>query len=220
MSYSNSRQLRSILLGIAVLALPIFTVAQQSQLSADTLDRIDQELAAAKQLVSDLDSEAESCMSSEADSVECQNFSTLINGDFLPEYLGLCHSLQDWRALLAEETAADGVNPQQGPEILQRLMDVEFNCGEEALTRRTQYVLVAWNKIRSPNYRSDPLATTLPNQYEAEALNFSLRNSLIDGYDNQRERLKLETQRLWQQLELENLRQQSRRPIDFGTISQ
>lgn len=142
----------------------------------------------------------------------------MINGDFLPRYLELCNELKTWREQLSEESSNNGVDPAQGPKILQQLLDVEFSCGEEALTKRTQFVLSAWTKIRSPSYQGNGIA--MPNQNAVDSLNYSMRNSLLNGVDNQQERVRAETQQLWRRLELENIRQQNRRPIDLGTIIQ
>ena len=208
----------------AVLCLCSMLSAQESQLSPSVLQEVETNLSNVRQLVIDLDAAAESCMISDARSEECASFSSTINGNFLSQYLEQCRTLKDWRADVAEETAAEEIEAQIGQQVLQQLMEIELRCGENALISRTEFVLAAWNKIRNPGDDIGSVAATLPNQATANArnhlLNHRMRSSLLNGVDSQQQRLQAETQQLWQRLELENIRQSNRRPADSGTIIQ
>ncbi len=200
--------------------------AQESQLSPSVLQEVDTNLSNIRQLVTELDAIAEFCVLAESPSEECAGFSSAIaiDGNFFSQYLEQCRTLKDWRADLAEEIAAEKIEPQVRQQVLQQVMEIEFRCGENALINRIELVLTAWNKIRNPDYSTDSIATILPDQTTINVrnrlLNDRMRSSLLNGVNSQQQRLQAETQQLWQRLELENIRQRNTRPIDFGTINQ
>ncbi|MCG8412964.1 MAG: hypothetical protein MI746_01995 [Pseudomonadales bacterium] len=205
----------------SLLALTLLTVPSLTRGQADPDPEIDARISVVKDLFVELDAAAETCLDDGTTSEDsCQAFSDSINGDTIPTYLEHCRVLKEWRDGLVEETQRTGVDPANQERTLGLLIDVEFTCGEEALTKRTQYVLAAFAKIRAPRYLIPDPAIAIRNQRQADNIDYTLRNSLLDGIENQQRHIGGEVQQLWNRLELENLRRQSQRPTSVGTINQ
>lgn len=182
---------------------------------------IELHINAVKALLLDLDSAAETCLAENNDDADsCQEFSDSINGNTIATYLDHCRSLKDWRDQLVEETQTSGLDGADQERTLNRLIDIEFACGEDAMTTHTRYVVSAFEKIRAPRYTSPGSSVAIRNQQQGGSIDYTLRNSLLDGVETQQRHTERELQQMWNRLELENLRRQSQRPIDVGVINQ
>ena len=171
----------------------------------------------------ELDASAAACLSGlesmpqgQTDS-PCSEFLELIDGPMVADYLADCRALKDWREafITAANTGADA--PDDAPRQLRRLMDIEYFCGEAALSRRTEHVQAAFNRLRT----SEPVeGLTTERRYSEQLTDSELRRQRLQNeraLREQRRRLGAETQNLWQDLELELLRQrlESQRSNDF-----
>ena len=189
--------------------LPICLQAQSSDL--------DSHISTIKQMFVDIDASAERCVDNELpDNPDCHAFSDALDREFLSQYLSHCEVLKSWRDELLTDTAAAGLDQDLGASIAQNLIDVEYSCGEDALLKRTEYVLTAYSRTRSPAYRNGVAGIQLGSSAQPGNSAAALSRSLLDSVRSQQYRLDREIQRQWQRIELENLRQQIDNRIDYG----
>ena len=103
----------------------------------------------------------------------------------------------------AQSTAREG--------DLQRLVDIEFYCGEDALRQRTESVFDAFAALRQAGGTTRRFAAS----GSARPVPQSDRGGEVRAMH---ERVRQETQQRWQQLQLDLIRHQSRQPLDYGLI--
>lgn len=164
-----------------------------------------------------LDELAEGCLQNNA--ADCQTFSESLDQQ-LGVYLAACEPLIAWRDALVEQNATEPVSADAA--TTQQLLDVEFACGENALVKQTDYVQQAFSKIQSAvepvSASSVATLAARQNQQRASEQQARMRRSLLGGVQDQNQRLNIEIEEQWRRLEMDNLREQNRRPLDFGTF--
>ena len=193
-------------------------LAASASVSAQNQD-INTHISAIKAIFQQLDSAAETCVSSSNANtpLDCQAFITAMDGDSLADYLQHCSVLNGWRDQVVAQNAGSAAAIENSEETLQGMIDVEFTCGDTALLKRTSFVAAAFEITQSPHYLSSQSAISLLNQQRSQSDYNQLRNSTLNNIENGQQRLRLEIQQQWNRIELENIRQQNTRPIDFGS---
>jgi hypothetical protein len=145
----------------------------------------------------------------------CTEFLRLMAGESLGNYLSHCQELKTWR----DDFVATAVNNAELPRNttqLQRLIDVEYNCGEGALLKRSKSLVAAFTLVRSSQNHNPLQAQQSVRQRRYEGQSKPLDDALLEAHTRQQQRLNNETQQLWNQLEHENLRQQIDNSVDYG----
>ncbi len=175
--------------------------------------------------LTELDLKAKECLlalDSNADSAQvCDNFMSAVDGELMANYLSECRRLKSWRDEFVTRSVAEDVNTSTGgvddQEMLRRLVTIQFSCGENTLPTRTQYVVSAFNKLQNSVKRVESSAGTA-----ASALSRQLSESRFNAIENQeRQRLQnavqgqqirsqIETERQFEALQNELIRQQIR----------
>jgi len=179
-----------------------------------------------------LDLQAESCLDAlasapAADDVQsrpeaCVQFMGAIDGEPVANYLDRCREIKQWRdGFVTDNAGGDTDDSSTDSEAdrernLQRLIDIEFYCADDSLRLRTQYVFDAFAAVRQTSgvqqwgqqgiARQQPTGMAIPQSRTGGAVS------------SMHERVRQETEQRWQQLQLELIRQQSRRPVDYGLI--
>ena len=176
---------------------------------------LDDHVRAVKTLFQEMDDNAEACLNNSQAS--CQNFLDTLDNR-LSRYKQHCSALRSWRDQLVDENGNTDGTASIAPGTAQLLIDVEYTCGEDALVKHTSHVLAAYEKTHSDNSAGLPAVVADAHQRETLADYERLRRSLLQDSNKQQQRLSNEIQLQWQRIELENLRQQNRRPVDFGTF--
>ncbi|MEQ8956293.1 MAG: hypothetical protein RL120_19350, partial [Gammaproteobacteria bacterium] len=197
----------SRLLPLMLLLVPAPAWAQETSVEA----RIDETSAT----ITALDGLAESCLLSlEADSAglpteSCSLFLAAIDGEPVANYLSNCAALKQWRdAFIADRTVSDA----DAQTNLERLAGIEQNCGEEALSKRSEFVVSAFNRLARPG--QDQAYRSLVQQSRQDRFdrdNRMQRDMLLRSVQQQRSRSDAAVQQQWNEIELELLRQQMRR---------
>lgn len=216
MSYTSKQKSRREPGRIAGLAL-LFTCSlalgqPPAEPDSETLNP-DSALARVRQLLGTIDAQAAACnetyeqTAGEVLAVECVDFLSAIDGEPVVDYLVQCRRLRQWRDEFIEDNLqAEASNSDS--DNLQRLMNIEFYCGEGALIIRTEYVASTFATLnQSATARQQ--SSLAAGIYEYQQL-----RSLNSPAGGTSQRLRDETGRLWQQLELEILRQQQNRTLD------
>lgn len=137
----------------------------------------------------------------------CSAYLSLIDGAAVADYLTHCRELKDWRESFITNAHDNADDPAQTQQQLQRLVGIEFFCGDAALSRRTQHVQSAFNRLRDSALR---IRMSLDGLYREQRLLSSQqqqRSQTGRELEEQRRRLSGETQGLWRDLEMELLRQ-------------
>lgn len=209
MAIRRSCSAAAVLLASAALLLPGALPAQSENLATP--------IGNIKTFFQQLDELAEGCLQNST--ADCQSFSESLDQQ-LGVYLTACEPLIAWRDALVEQNATEPVSADAA--TIQQLLDVEFTCGENALVKQTDYVQQAFNKIQSaaePVSASSVATLTLSqNQQRASEQQARMRQSLLGGVQDQNLRLNSEIEAQWRRIEMDNLREQNRRPVDFGTF--
>lgn len=174
---------------------------------------VEERIVLIRQAFSELDASAAACLT-ELDTAEqdrameaCSAYLSLIDGPVVADYLGHCLLLRDWREAFITEERGDSDDPVQAEQQLQRLVDIEYFCGEAALSRRTEYVQNAFNRLRDSALRDRIPVDGLYREQAPEAALRLQRSQTERELRQQQRRLSGETQRLWRDLEMELLRQ-------------
>ena len=154
----------------------------------------------------------------------CEDFMAAIDGELMAGYLEHCRELKAWRDDYVDQTVTSDIDSDSAgiEEMLRRLVAIEYSCGENTVTERTQFVAVAFNRLRSNSAStiSGADAAAIEKQLSEnrfDALDQSERQRLLDAMQNQQRRSALESERQFNDLENELLRQQIRnanRPVN------
>ncbi len=132
-----------------------------------------------------------------------------IDGELTANYLAHCQALRQWR----DEFIADrSISDADADTNLERLAGIEQNCGEDALAKRTEFVVTAFNRVARP--AEDRLYRDLVQQSRQDRFNQNnqaQRNQLLRSVQQQRVRSDAAVERQWNELELELIRQQIQR---------
>ncbi len=167
----------------------------------------------------ELDLRANDCLTaldSEQDSKQtCDDFMAAVDGELMTNYLQQCRVLKNWRDDFVTRTVAENTDAsnQDDQEMLRRLVSIEFNCGENTLRTRTQFVVPAFNRLQAGAESPGVSATSLSRQLSEarfKAMENRERQRLLNSVQNQQDRSQLETERQFNALENELIRQQIR----------
>lgn len=159
-----------------------------------------------------LDALASVCLTEAGDQDSCEIFRQAIDGELLTAYLDNCAVAKRWRdEFIASEIETGRSDVGGASEILLGyLVDIEYLCGENALTRATDSVLAAYSRIRlsdgSVSFR------TQWESWQQQRLRDSESRRQSERLASQRRHLQQQTNRQFDRLELELLRQQSLPP--------
>lgn len=176
---------------------------------------LEERIGAAESILQAVDEQARVCIeqleesSSSVQPEECASFLASVDGQVLAGYLEHCAELKEWRDAYVENPPAAGSNSERDR---QRLVGVERVCGEDALRRRTEYVVIAFEEL---NERLSLRASGLSLQRRIGELEF---RSTLGGWQseldvtNSNTRVRSETLQQFDQLEEELIRQQINRP--------
>lgn len=102
-----------------------------------------------------LDLKANDCLqaldSNDKPQATCNDFLSSLDGELISGYLEQCSLLKDWRDDYIDQSVASPPNADNGDndEMLRRLIAIEYTCGENSLRSRTQFVVIAFNRLRS-----------------------------------------------------------------------
>jgi len=210
---SNRISTRTSLLALALVcsAHSSFTSAQESDFQK-IIDSTSETLIA-------LDVKASDCLAAieagEDSQTPCDDFINAIDGELMANYLNQCRTLKDWRDEYVNQTVISNLDsdPENNEEMLRRLVSIEFTCGENTLRSRTQFVFTAFNRLRSGSAASGIGASTaLISRQLSEgrfnALENGERQRLQNALQNQQIRSLRESERQFNDLENELIRQQ------------
>jgi len=201
---------------IALFALASFYFSHALSQEIDFQNSID---TSSEALVT-LDLKASDCLqaldSNDNSQVPCNDFLSSLDGELMSGYLEQCSLLKDWRDDYIDQSVASQLNADNGnnDEMLRRLVAIEYTCGENSLRSRTQFVVVAFNRLRSSSANSASpgiSAATISRQlYENrfDALENRERERLQDAMRSQQDRSQRETSQQFNDLENELIRQQ------------
>ena len=208
---------RTFLFALAVVcsALPSFSSAQESDLQK-SIDSSNEALIA-------LDVKASDCLaaldSDENSQVVCDDFIKAVDGELMANYLEQCRTLRHWRDEYVNQTVTANLNSDavNNEEMLRRLVSIEFTCGENTLRSRTQFVFSAFNRLRGESAANAIGANTTfisrqisNNQFNE--LENGERRRLQNALQNQQNRSLRESERQFNDLENELIRQQIQNP--------
>lgn len=212
---------------VLCLFITCFFLALPSATQAQAVD-IDQQIQRLGQQLQTLDDQAQACLTAldtepPADNPlsisQCQAFMNAIDGEPVANYLAACRQLELWRKEYVDRHATARTVAQSSTTAaeadserdLQRLVDIEYYCGDDALRLRTNHVFDAFAMVRRSRVAGQGLAGTRPGLSAPHSENIGTVRAI-------HERLRLETEQRWQQLQLDLLRQQSQQPVDYGLI--
>ena len=173
--------------------------------------------AASSSLV-ELDGKAQACLNSletaatTAAKPPCDDFLQAIDGELLANYLSHCKILKDWRDAFVS-TAVNSNVQSNSNENLQLLVGIEFTCGENALQKRTQFVINAFGLLQDgqiQNQRTNANLIRRLAELKFEATLNNERRLLQDSILQQHSTREQATQRQFDDLEKELIRQQIR----------
>lgn len=178
-------------------------------------ESIEERIGAAESIMQAVDEQARVCIERLGESAndvqpeECASFLASVDGDVLAGYLEHCAELKQWRDAYVDNPPPAGPDSERDR---QRLLGVERVCGEDALRRRTEFVVVAFEAL---NERSARRAGGLSLRRRISELEY---NSTLGGWrdefdvTNSNRRVRGETLQQFDQLEEELIRQQINRP--------
>jgi predicted protein tyrosine phosphatase len=198
-------------LALVCSALPTFSSAQISDFQT-SIDSSSEALIA-------LDAKASDCRaaldSDENSQAVCDDFIKAVDGELMANYLEQCRTLKNWRDEYVNQSVATDLNSDavNNEEMLRRLVSIEFTCGENTLRSRTEFVFSAFNRLRGGSAATAIGAnTTLISRQIANsrfnALENGERRRLQNALQNQQNRSLRESERQFNDLENELIRQQ------------
>lgn len=170
---------------------------------------MDARIDAIRELFQELDSSAQQCVEdSAADS--CRSFATTLDETFIPAYLDHCAEIRAWREQLVADVESGDAAIDEDQGLASSLIGAEFSCGEDALAKRTRFAVAAFQKWQRENSNTAQATARLQQPGNSRT------NPVPQSLQNQQSRLSREIDQQWQRVELENIRQQLRKPIDYG----
>ena len=206
----TTRTYRQRILAVVSLVLalaPSFSYLQPSD------PQLENNLTEARGALQRLDVLAKNCLEESDHRETCAVFLQAVDGDLLDGYLENCAAAKLWRdEFVAEQAQNSSVTATQSEVLLRRLIDVEYLCGENALSRVTENVLPAYQLTRARQLNGTPVARSLQYQLNSARQNAMLnqkRDSLFQGLSSQSERNRQQIQRQSDRLEIELIRQQN-----------
>ena len=165
------------------------------------------------------DSKAAACLgafeaeSKESAAASCRECLDAIDGAELADYLARCQILKTWRenfVLAAQQSGAD----YRGSDADLRLMvGIEFTCGEDALQKRTQFVSTAFDMLYGNQNFPQQINREISRRFaelQFETISSNERHLLQNAIQQQQSDRLLQTERQFDDLEKEIIRQQIR----------
>jgi len=205
------RKLTPVVLSGLLVLLPFTGYSQTTE------QQLTDNLQLARDNLQQLDALADTCLKETTGSEACTEFRQAVDGDLLVAYLESCAVAKSWRDEFVSSQARDAEPTSSGSEtLLNFLIDIEYLCGENALAQATDNVLPAYRLSKSASVSSSTLARSLQYQLDSARQNTLLdqqRNSLYRGTSSQSTRSQRQTQRQFDQLEIELIRQQLNQPL-------
>lgn len=192
-------------------ALHSFSSAQESDFQ-ESIDSSNEALIV-------LDLKASNCLtamdSDENSQAVCGEFIKAVDGELMANYLEQCRTLKHWRDEYINQAVAANLNSDaaNNEEMLRRLVSIEFTCGENTLRSRTRFVFSAFNRLRSESAANTIGANTafissqISNNQFIDLENGE-RRRLQNALQNQNNRSLRESERQFNELENELIRQQ------------
>lgn len=198
--------------------------------SEQTLNDLQQGIDEAVSILQQLDTLATACLSalntetevtSEATGELCTKFINGIDGDLLGQYLAHCRTLKNWRdEFVTQQFTAQGTAKQSSAnyseEELQRLIGIDYTCGEDALQQRTQFVTTAFGKLQQSSAASRQQNSALNRRFAEIDFDRTLnseRQRLQHAVQQQQLQRDLESKKQLRQVENELIRQQRNQTI-------
>ncbi|MBL4819399.1 MAG: hypothetical protein JKY98_00200 [Gammaproteobacteria bacterium] len=173
-------------------------------------------LELARDALATLDSLADACLKTDPVTLEspCARFSEALNGEILNQYLTNCRAAKTWREqFVASQVENPLLNvPIDADENLSSMINIEFLCGEDALLKRAGSVAIAYGQTLQSSGLSSSSVGSLNrqlNEMRQHELITRERNRLFENMQQQQLQQKQETQRQFQNLELEIIRQEN-----------
>lgn len=198
---------RYTLCAIATGLLAANASAQQSERNSELMPP-GERLQEVRELILSLDSQASDCLdtapAATAANPHCQALIAAIDGEEVANYLQHCARLKDWRDRFINRYQ-DGDTSEEVTDTtaLEVLVQTEYWCGEDALRERTSSVFPAFAELNQASEDNRFASNTANARAGSPAL-----NTRTSDVRSMQERLRLETERLWLDLRIENLRQQ------------
>lgn len=208
-----------------VLALQTATSLAQPAVGSQTLESLNAELESANSSLEELDNKALNCMNSfsmnlgEAAALLCDEFLRAIDGELLANYINRCGTLKSWRDdfVNSQHSASEqtDIEPQNSEEKLALMVGIEYSCGENALSERTQYVVAAFNTLEKGTLLNQSIERSFKRTISELQLQSRLNEqgqSLQNSVQLQGQRQQEANQQQMQRLETELIRQQINNP--------
>ncbi|MBL4574036.1 MAG: hypothetical protein JKY86_13330 [Gammaproteobacteria bacterium] len=201
-----------------LLALALF-YASLFPLSSAQENDFQKSIDSSSEALINLDMKARDCLaaldSDEDSAAACDDFLNAIDGKLMTNYLQQCRTLKNWRDEYVDQSMASSSNSttEHNEEMLKRLVSIEFTCGENSLRSRTQFVLNAFNRLRGGRAASGASTAAINRQISNNrfnALENGERQRLQNALQNQQIRSLKESERQFNDLENELIRQQIR----------
>ncbi len=198
------------------LAVSLLVGSSVCMAQISTFAELNSQVDEAQQALAELDEKALTCTSSfnlnlgEAAALLCDEFMRAVDGELLATYLDSCSGLKAWRDSFIESDLASD-SQLDADEALAMMVAIEHSCGENALQKRTTYVVEAFNTL---------VKGTLLNKTSTQSFNLRIseleqqnridreRRALQEAIDSQREQRERATQNQFRSLENELIRQQ------------
>lgn len=172
----------------------------------------------------ELDQKASSCLSSfgmnlgEAAALLCDEFMRAVDGELMAGYIEDCKALKAWRDTFIESRSSlEQTNPDSSDaqQLLDQMIAVEYNCGDNALQNRTENVVAAFDTLNEGSLLNQTVGQSL-NRKMAE-LEFQSRldsqgQALQNAIQRQGQLSNQATQQQIRRLENELIRQQINQP--------
>jgi hypothetical protein len=198
------------------LAISLLVAGSACMAQISTFAELNGQVNGAKQALAELDDKALTCTSSfnlnlgEATALLCDEFMRAVDGEILANYLERCGTLKAWRDSFVESNH-DSIPDLEADEALKMMMAVQYTCGENALQKRTNYVVDAFNTL----VKGTLLNKTSTQSFDLRISELELQNrmdrerrALQDAINAQREQREQATQNQFRSIENELIRQQ------------
>lgn len=200
----------------SLLAL-VLTCSSLTSLSIAQEIDFQKSIDSASKVLAGLNLKASDCLatldSNENSQIVCDDFMKAIDGELVTNYLDQCRSLKDWRDKYVNQTMKSDMDltTENNAEMLKRLVSIEFTCGENALSNRTQFVFSAFNRLRSGAAGSEVNTAIISRKISNSrfnALENGERQRLQNSLQSQRIRSLRESERQFNDLKNELILQQ------------
>lgn len=178
---------------------------------------LDSRIQFASEALATLDEQARICLNhfeqgaTEQAVSSCNSFLRSVDGSLLADYLAHCDALKAWREdfVTGEITSAGDAETN-----LELMRGIELVCGEDALQKRTEHVVSAFNLLQGNPSQSQATSTINRRiaELEFEQTMNAERRLLQNGILQQRQHTNSLIEQQWDEQQEELIRQQINRP--------